>query len=110
MHEEWLTEGEVIELNHVIEHVSFRNYSDLVAKMERYSSLAAKEMMDRGKHAGPFTPVLHGFWMFIRTYALELGVLEGFDGFMISVMNAGGSFMKYAKLREMTHLSFDIEQ
>jgi hypothetical protein len=31
---------------------------------------------------------------------MELGLLEGFDGFMISTLNAGGSFLKYAKLIE----------
>jgi hypothetical protein len=32
---------------------------------------------------------------------MELGILEGFDGCMISLLNAGGSFLKYAKLREI---------
>jgi len=100
VHEKWLTEGIVKELNATIEHVSFRNYSNLVAKMEKYSSLAAAEMFEQDTHSNPFTPILHGLWMFIRTYILEKGILDGFDGFMISIMNAGGSFMKYAKLRE----------
>jgi hypothetical protein len=39
--------------------------------------------------------------MFIRTYFLEWGILDGFDGFVISTTNAGGSFLKYAKAREM---------
>ena len=39
--------------------------------------------------------------MFLKTYFFELGLLDGFDGLVISVMNAGGSFLKYAKLREM---------
>ena len=93
--------GEVKELDAHIEHISFRNYSDLTAKMENYSNLAALEMFERGIQGGPFTPINHGIWMFLRTFLIELGFLHGFDGFMISVMNAGGSFMKYAKLREM---------
>jgi len=101
VHESWVAEGKVKELDAHMEHISFRNYSELVAKMENYSNLAALEMFDKGIHAGPFTPIQHGLWMFIRTFLIELGFLEGFDGFMISVMNAGGSFMKYAKLREM---------
>jgi len=100
VHESWLTEGRVEELDASIEHVSFQNYSELVAKMENYSNLAAAEMFEQGIRANPFTPILHGIWMFIRTYILEKGIFDGFDGFMISAMNAGGSFMKYAKLRE----------
>lgn len=101
VHEGWSAEGEVKELDDIIEHESFKDYSGLIAKMEAYSSLAAKEMFEHGASAGPFTPILHGFWMFFRSYIFKMGLLDGFDGFMISVMNAEGSFMKYAKLREL---------
>lgn len=102
VHESWLTQGRKQPLGSPIEHLSFRSYSEMVAKMELYSDLAARSMYDSGRKSGPLTPQLHGLWMFFRTYVLELGVLDGFDGFMISVMNAGGSFFKYAKLRELT--------
>ena len=101
VHEGWQTKGNIKRIDAIIEHLSFRNYSELVTKMEKYSSLAASALYKEKKTAGPFTPVLRGLWMFLRTYFLELGVLEGFDGFTISVMNGGGSFLKYAKLREM---------
>jgi len=101
VHESWMVEGKVKDLDAHIEHISFMSYSDLTAKMENYSNLAALEMFEKNFSAGPFTPIFHGLWMFMRTYIIELGFLHGFDGFMISVMNGGGSFMKYAKLREM---------
>ena len=69
--------------------------------MDEYSTLAAQEMMKKGRHAGWWTPISHGLWMFIRTYFFKMGILEGFDGLLISFLNSGGSFMKYAKLREM---------
>ena len=100
VHEGWATQGQIRHLDACIEHVSFRDYSQLLEKMERYSSLAAGEMYGKGIRANGLEPVTHGIWMFIRTYLLELGLLEGFDGFMISATNAGGSFLKYAKLRE----------
>ena len=101
VHERWIAEGRVQDLDACIEHVSFRSYSDLVAKMETYSNLAAGELFQRDEAVNALTPVLHGAWMFLKTFLLELGFLEGFDGFTISIMNAGGSFFKYAKLREM---------
>ncbi len=100
VHEGWTTEGKILHLDACIEHVSFRDYSHLLEKMERYSTLAAEEMYGSGIRTNALEPVSHGTWMFIRTYLLELGLLEGFDGFMISATNAGGSFLKYAKLRE----------
>ncbi len=101
VHERWVPRGRVISLDSPLEHCSFRRYSDLVSKMERYSDLAAQAMWKEGRRAGPGTPPFHALWMFIRTYVLERGALDGFDGLVISLMNAGGSFFKYAKLREL---------
>lgn len=101
VHEKWVTEGGVRGLDAVIEHISFRNYSELLTKMENYSNLASKELFEKNAKVNALTPILHGLWMFLRTYFLELGVLDGFDGFVISTTNAGGSFLKYAKAREM---------
>ena len=100
VHEKWVPAGRVGALDVPIEHISFRNYSELVAKMESYSTLSSMELFERGTTVGAFTPVTHGLWMFLKTYLIERGFLDGFDGFMISIMNAGGSFLKYAKLRE----------
>ena len=100
VHESWIADGPVKDLSVNIEHYSFRDYSDLIHKLETYSSLAARQMLKNGKSSGPLAPLSHGLWMFLRTYLVELGVLEGFDGLIISILNSGGSFMKYAKLRE----------
>ncbi len=110
VHESWISEGRVKELDMTIEHRSFRNYSDLIHKLETYSSLAAQEMLRDGKRAGVLSPLSHGIWMFLRTYILEWGMLEGFDGFIISTLNGGGSFMKYAKLREAITNNDSLEQ
>jgi glycosyltransferase involved in cell wall biosynthesis len=101
VHEQWLANGPIKELNSAIEHHSFRNYADIIDKLQNYSTLAARQMNQEGRKASWWTPISHSIWMFIRTYMLELGILAGFDGFMISILNAGGSFMKYAKLREL---------
>ena len=103
VHEQWVSEGSVNKLDSSIEQNSFRNYADLIEKMQNYSTLAALQMKKDGCRARWWTPIAHGLWMFIRCYLLELGLLEGFDGFMISTTNAGGSFMKYAKLWELWH-------
>ncbi|MBW1767533.1 MAG: glycosyltransferase family 2 protein [Deltaproteobacteria bacterium] len=100
VHETWIAAGKEKALDAFIEHISFRNYSELVAKMENYSNLASKELFEKNAQVNVITPILHGLWMFIKTYFLELGVLDRFDGLLISTMNAGGSFLKYAKLRE----------
>ncbi len=100
VHEKWICDGPVKALDAIIEHYSFRNYADLISKMQSYSTLAAEQMFRKGRRSGWWSPISHGVWTFLRTYFIEMGILEGFDGFVISLTNAGGSFLKYAKLRE----------
>ena len=101
VHEQWLADGPVMNLDVVIAHHSFRNYAGLIEKMQNYSTLAAMQMNADGRRVGWWTPPLHGLWTFIRNYLLELGVMEGLDGLVIALLNAGGSFFKYAKVREL---------
>jgi (heptosyl)LPS beta-1,4-glucosyltransferase len=100
VHEHWIAEGKIRELETAVEHMSFHNYSQMVMKMERYSNLTSLALFRRNVKAHAFAAVSHGLWMFVKSYILEMGILDGFDGFFISVANAGGSFLKYAKLRE----------
>lgn len=100
VHERWVADGSIEMLDALIDHYSFPTYAALIEKMQSYSTLAAIQMEKDGRRAGWWSPISHGIWTFMRSYLLELGVLEGFDGFVISLTNAGGSFMKYAKLRE----------
>ncbi|QTA80185.1 Putative lipopolysaccharide core biosynthesis glycosyltransferase, WaaE-like [Desulfonema limicola] len=100
VHEKWICSGPVKKLDLFIEHYSFRNYEDMINKMQTYSSLAAKEMKQQDKKIRWWSPISHGMWMFFKTYILETGFMEGFDGLVISLLNAQGSFMKYAKAYE----------
>ncbi len=103
VHEQWEARGRVADLGAAIEHHSFDSYSDLVQKMQVYSSLSAREMLRQKQKTHWWSAPGHGGWMFFKTYILQLGLLEGYDGFMIALLNAGGSFMKYAKFWELTH-------
>jgi (heptosyl)LPS beta-1,4-glucosyltransferase len=101
VHEHWMAHGPVSEPDLVIDHHSFRNYADMIDKLQDYSTLAALQLKMDGRRVKSWTPMLHGFWTFFQTYLLRLGIMEGFDGFVISLLHAGGSFFKYAKLREL---------
>ncbi|MBN1103862.1 MAG: glycosyltransferase family 2 protein [Deltaproteobacteria bacterium] len=100
VHERWVVQGTVRDLGAALKHVSFRNYSEMMMKMECYSNLSSLALFQRNAKVRAFTPITHGIWMFLKSYVLEMGILDGFDGFFISMANAGGSFLKYAKLRE----------
>ena len=41
---------------------------------------------------------------FFKTYFLRLGILDGFNGYVIAVQTANITFLKYSKLRELYKL------
>lgn len=100
IHESVIVDGSVRPLESVIHHYSFRDYAHMIKKMDLYSDYTSEKLLLEGRRAGVLSPVTHSMSMFIRTYLLRGGVLDGLDGLIISLLNAGGTFFKYAKLIE----------
>lgn len=93
--------GKTILLDAVIEHYSYTDYSHLISKMNTYSSWMANELYANNNRINFFTPLTHALWMFLRTFIIKRGFMDGLDGLAISVANSSGSFFKYAKLLEL---------
>jgi glycosyltransferase involved in cell wall biosynthesis len=68
---------------------------------ERYAPLAARQMFERGRRTSPLRAALAGPSVFIQTYILKLGVLDGFPGFCIARFAAHHAFLKHAILWEL---------
>ncbi|HET7824930.1 MAG TPA: glycosyltransferase family 2 protein [Anaeromyxobacter sp.] len=100
VHETVVARGEVGTCREALLHHSFGGFGDLLAKLDRYSDLAARQMHERGRRPGALDALRPAF-AFFRTYVLRLGFLDGFEGLEIAVADAMGTFAKYAKLREL---------
>ena len=101
VHDKWRTEGRIRRLTAHIEHYSFTKYDDLMRIMTSRAVVMAQDLFDSGRRVGVATPVLHGLGMFLKTYIFRSGFLAGFDGLVISLARAGGTFLKYANLLEL---------
>lgn len=101
VHERLVIDGPVGRLDAPLIHHSYDDFDQVLDKLNRYSSIAAQSMLERGKRAGLLTAVVHGGWSFIRTYFLQLGFLDGRQGFMLAVTNAEHSYYRYLKLWRM---------
>ena len=88
-------------------HYSYRDYAQMLEKMNVYSSISAGEIVNAGRQVHVWEPLSHGFWMFFRVYFLKLGFRDGVDGAAIALTSALGSFMKYAKALEMQNQRTD---
>ncbi|MBI5641728.1 MAG: glycosyltransferase family 2 protein [Nitrospirae bacterium] len=101
IHEKWITDGRVKDLDADIEHFAFSSYADMLKTLDDYSTLIARELFVSGRKATPFSALYHGLGMFLKIYFMERGFLDGLDGLVTALTKAGGSFFKYAKLIEL---------
>jgi len=100
VHEGFDIHGRTGYLKNDVLHYSFPDLSQLVIKMDRYSTLGMKKMADHGKQVGMISGLLHAMAAFFRIYILKLGFLDGWPGFVIALNSAEGTFYRYAKLVE----------
>ena len=98
VHERVVVDGSVGTLSKPLLHESFENLEDVLEKVNAYSTYGAAMMHRRGRRAGLWTAVGHGFWSFFSTYVLRAGFLDGREGFMLAVSNAEGTYYRYLKL------------
>ena len=101
VHESVAVDGPVGQLQHDLEHYSFRDLRDHLDRVNHYTTLAARQMRESGRHAGPLDLIAHPLAAFLRNYVLRRGILDGTAGLTISLVNAYSVFLKFAKLWEL---------
>jgi hypothetical protein len=102
-HDRLVADGRVKRLSGDLLHHSFPTVIDHLRTIDRFTTVAAAELHRRGRKGGPFTAVSRGAFMFLRSYVLRLGFLEGYRGLVIATLSAYHVFIKYAKLWELDH-------
>ncbi|HJV84332.1 MAG TPA: glycosyltransferase family 2 protein [Noviherbaspirillum sp.] len=101
VHERLLPSGTVKHLNGLMLHYSFLDFSQVLQKVDSYSTLSARQAYEKGRRATVLDALLHGFWAFIRTYFFRLGLLDGAHGLALAVSNAEGSYYRYLKIWQL---------
>lgn len=101
VHERMEVRGSIGTLREPLEHLSYRDFESVLHKANTYSTAGARQMLTRGKQASLMSAIVHGMAMFLRTYIVKRGFLDGAEGFILAVSNAQTSFWKYIKLREL---------
>lgn len=99
VHEKLLFSGRPARLAGTLLHYSYENYSDVLRKLEHYSSLGARQRVMRGETAGVGKAITRGLWAFLRTYFLHLGFLDGRAGLMLAIFNAETVYYRFLKMQ-----------
>ena len=82
-------------------HYTYRNLDQYLSKMERYTTLKARQMMSDGRRFHSHQLLTHPLLTFLKMYLFRRGFLDGHIGLMLSVLYAYYAFVKYAKLWEL---------
>jgi glycosyltransferase involved in cell wall biosynthesis len=101
VHESLEVEGEVSRLRGEILHYTATTASDHHLRIDRYTTLAAREMYHRGKRASLGSLLVSPTAAFLRSYFLKLGFMDGMAGLAIARFAAHYVFLRNLKLWEM---------
>jgi len=85
-------------------HESAEDLREYLDKQNRYTSLAAQHLFDRGKSASMLQMIASPLVRFVKLYLFRLGFLDGLPGLAHVAIGCMNSFMKYAKLAELRRL------
>jgi glycosyltransferase involved in cell wall biosynthesis len=85
-----------------LHHYSYHTIKDHVEQINRFSEIAAQAAYAQGRKANLLLDiVLNPLLTFFKKYFLKLGILDGYQGFMIAIHTSYGRFLKYIKLKEL---------
>jgi len=101
VHEAVTVRGAVGNLRGEIQHYAYRDIADHLETIDRYTTLAARQMREDGRSAGIAQIAGHPPLAFLRNYIARGGIRDGVPGFVISAMNAYYVGLKFAKLWEL---------
>jgi glycosyltransferase involved in cell wall biosynthesis len=100
VHERVEVTGRVDRLHHELEHRPYRDIAHHLQTMDRYTTLAARQMREQGRHVSGAALLARPLGAFARNYVLHGGWRDGAAGLVISVLNSYYVFLKFAKLWE----------
>jgi glycosyltransferase involved in cell wall biosynthesis len=101
IHESLRFTGRVGRLPGDILHYTIGSFNEHKEKVERYSTLAAQQMLATGRKRWRAGVWLAAPWAAIRCLILRLGFLDGYRGFLIAGMAARTVRLKYRKLKHL---------
>ncbi|WP_394212438.1 glycosyltransferase family 2 protein [Enterovibrio calviensis] len=79
-------------------HYSYRDLHQYLVKSAFYAKSWADGRQARGKKSSIGQGITHAIGCFLKMYLLKRGFLDGKQGFLIAVLSAHSTFVKYADL------------
>lgn len=100
VHSDPEVDGKVRKLEHVFYHFSEVDIHSKVAKVNAYSTGVVADKLAKGQRPSPWKLVYYPPLVFFQQFILQRNFLNGWAGFVGSVIGTFYAFLRYAKLYE----------
>jgi len=101
VHAEIVSSGEIGILNNKLIHNTFISKQAYLNKIERYAKWQAKDYDKQVQIITPYHTIIKPSIRFLKHYFLQLGILDGYVGFIISSYQAKAVSLRYKYIKEM---------
>jgi glycosyltransferase involved in cell wall biosynthesis len=110
LHAKIAVNGKVTNLKNQYLHYTYRDISDQIQTIDRYSAIAVEDILNSAKTFKLANLIFHPPFRFFKDYILKFGFLDGIPGLIIAVSTAFYAFVKHAKLWERSFSSKNKEE
>jgi len=101
VHAEIVSKGKIGILKNKLTHNTFKSKDDYLKKLERYAKWQAKDYDKKTGSITIFHTLIKPIFRFIKHYFIQLGILDGYVGFIISSYQAKAVKMRYKYLKAL---------
>lgn len=99
VHERLEVTGRTGSLAGLLDHHTDPSFPRYLAKIDRYSSLAAQELAESGKSVNLGTALLHGTARFFKQYLMKRGYRDGVHGALLALTSGYSVALRHLKAR-----------
>jgi glycosyltransferase involved in cell wall biosynthesis len=110
VHESVQVDGRVERVAEPLLHHSYRGLDDFVARSNRYSTLAARDWIGRGRRVRLGHLIFRPLGRFLSMYIIRLGFLDGWRGLVLAILYADYVFLRMAKAWENQSAAMDTSE
>ena len=97
---EFPTNARIEKLKGDLQHFTYKSIHHYLVKSANYAKAWADQRQAKGKKATLCQGVSHAIGCFVKMYLLKAGFLDGKQGFLLAVLSAHSTLVKYADLWE----------
>ncbi len=98
VHADMKVRGPAPLLRNVMDHYMVDNFHEYALRIAKYSHWGASQGWRDGRSSGLAEVMGRSLWRFFRTYILQLGIFDGMRGLVFCMLQAYGTYLKWAIL------------